>query len=91
MESRIHSMFFFNVLSFINKKDTGMMTVSVMAEDTIRKTYLLSRGVYDKPTGDPLTASAVPNYITGTTFSTDVTVKSGKVAKDQEKIKTVKI
>jgi hypothetical protein len=26
------------------------------------------------------TASAVPNYITGTTFSTDVTIKSGKIA-----------
>ncbi len=49
-----------DLLSFINKKDTGMMTVSVMGEDTLRKTYLLSRGVYDKPTGEPLTASAVP-------------------------------
>lgn len=49
-----------NALSFINKKDTGMMTVSVMAEDTFRKTYLLSRGVYDKPIGEPLVPSAIP-------------------------------
>jgi hypothetical protein len=39
------------VLSFINKKDTGNMTVSVMGErDTLRKTYILSRGVYNMPT-----------------------------------------
>jgi hypothetical protein len=37
-------------LRFINKKDTGTITVSVMAEDTLRKTYILNRGVYDKPT-----------------------------------------
>ncbi len=49
-----------NVLSFINKKDTGMMTVSVMAEDTLRKTYLLNRGVYDKPAGEALLPSAIP-------------------------------
>jgi hypothetical protein len=40
-----------SVLSFINKKDTGKMTVSVMGErDTLRKTYILSRGVYNMPT-----------------------------------------
>ena len=39
-----------NVLSFLNKKDTGNMTVSVMAEDTLRKTFILSRGVYNMPT-----------------------------------------
>ncbi|MCW3091243.1 MAG: hypothetical protein JWP81_2312 [Ferruginibacter sp.] len=39
-----------SVLSFINKKDTGKLTVSVMGErDTLRKTYILSRGVYDHP------------------------------------------
>jgi hypothetical protein len=38
------------VLSFINKKDTGDLTVSVMAEDTLRKTFVLSRGVYNMPT-----------------------------------------
>jgi hypothetical protein len=40
-----------NVLSFINKKDTGKLTVSVMGErDTLRKTFILRRGVYDQPT-----------------------------------------
>jgi len=40
-----------STLSFINKKDTGNMTVSVMGErDTLRKTYILSRGVYNMPT-----------------------------------------
>ena len=40
-----------NILSFINKKDTGKLTVSVMGErDTLRKTYILRRGVYDQPT-----------------------------------------
>jgi uncharacterized protein DUF1553/uncharacterized protein DUF1549/cytochrome c len=38
------------VLSFITKKDTGTMTVSVMNEDTLRKTFILSRGVYNMPT-----------------------------------------
>lgn len=39
-----------NILSFINKKDTGNLTVSVMGEmDTVRKTYILDRGVYDHP------------------------------------------
>jgi hypothetical protein len=37
-------------LSFLNKKDTGVLMVSVMGEqDTIRKTYVLSRGRYDVP------------------------------------------
>ena len=48
-----------NVLSFITKKDTGIMTVSVLAEDTLRKTFLLKRGVYDKP-GDEVFPSAIP-------------------------------
>lgn len=47
------------VLSFINKKDTGIVTVSVMAEDTLRKTYRLNRGVYDQP-AEEVTASAIP-------------------------------
>ncbi|MBS1604636.1 MAG: PSD1 domain-containing protein [Bacteroidetes bacterium] len=39
-----------NTLSFINKKDTGAMTVSVMGQrDTFRTTYVLSRGRYDAP------------------------------------------
>jgi len=38
-------------LPFINVKDTGTLMVSVMGErDTLRKTYVLSRGRYDAPT-----------------------------------------
>lgn len=38
------------MLSFINKKDTGSMMISVMGEkDTLRKTFVLDRGVYDQP------------------------------------------
>jgi hypothetical protein len=49
-----------NLLSFINSKDTGNLMVSVMEErDTIRKTYVLDRGVYDKPTVQ-VQASAIP-------------------------------
>ncbi len=47
-------------LTFINQQDTSLLTVSVMAEDTVRKTYLLNRGVYDQPIGQPLMPSAVP-------------------------------
>lgn len=37
-----------NVLTFINKKDTGRLIVSVMGDrDTIRPTYVLIRGGYD--------------------------------------------
>lgn len=37
-----------NVLSFINKPDTNRLIVSVMGDqDTVRKTYILNRGVYD--------------------------------------------
>jgi hypothetical protein len=40
-----------SVMNYINKRDTGSLTVSVMGElDTLRKTYILDRGVYDKPT-----------------------------------------
>ena len=47
-----------NVLTFINQKDTGGVTVSVMGEkDTIRPTYLLKRGVYDQH-GDTVMAAA---------------------------------
>jgi len=46
-------------LSFINKKDTGTMMVSVMGErDTFRTTYLLSRGRYDAP-ADPVRPAAL--------------------------------
>ncbi len=48
-----------NILSFINTKDTGSMTVSVMGErDTVRKTYLLKRGAYDQP-GEEVRPTAV--------------------------------
>ena len=47
------------ILSFINSKDTGSMTVSVMGErDTVRKTFLLNRGVYDQP-GEEVKPAAV--------------------------------
>lgn len=40
-----------NILSFIQKKDTATVMVSVMGErDTARKTFVLSRGRYDAPT-----------------------------------------
>ncbi|MEI7735261.1 MAG: PSD1 and planctomycete cytochrome C domain-containing protein [Ferruginibacter sp.] len=49
-----------NLLQFINSSDTARMTVSVMGErDTLRKTYVLNRGVYDQP-GEEVKASAVP-------------------------------
>ena len=39
-----------DILDFINAADTNALTVSVMGElDTLRKTYLLNRGVYDQP------------------------------------------
>ncbi len=38
-----------DILTFINKRDTGAVTVSVMDElDTARTTYILNRGAYDK-------------------------------------------
>ena len=45
------------LLSFIRKTDTMALTVSVMADDTARQTYILRRGVYDQP-GDPVSAAA---------------------------------
>ena len=37
-----------NILAFVNKQDTDKLIVSVMGDqDTLRKTYLLNRGVYD--------------------------------------------
>ncbi len=39
------------ILTFINKKDTGNLMISVMGEnDTLRKSYILNRGVYNNPT-----------------------------------------
>ena len=47
------------ILSYINKKDTGHLTVSVMGErDTLRKTFVLNRGAYDNPT-----VQVMPNAI----------------------------
>ena len=40
-----------SILTYINKKDTGDLMVSVMGEnDTLRRTFVLDRGAYDKPT-----------------------------------------
>lgn len=48
-----------DILSFINAADTSALTVSVMGErDTMRKTYLLVRGVYDQP-GEEVQPEAV--------------------------------
>lgn len=48
-----------DILSFINAEDTSALTVSVMGEqDTLRKTYLLNRGVYDQP-GEEVQPEAV--------------------------------
>ncbi|MFM9950951.1 MAG: PSD1 and planctomycete cytochrome C domain-containing protein [Saprospiraceae bacterium] len=39
------------MLTFINQRDTGSVTVSVMEEaDTVRATHILNRGAYDQPT-----------------------------------------
>lgn len=49
------------VMSYINQKDTGKLTVSVMGElDTLRKTYILDRGVYDHPTDVEVKPAALP-------------------------------
>lgn len=48
-----------DLLQFINAKDSNALTVSVMGElDTLRKTYVLNRGVYDQP-GEMVQAAAV--------------------------------
>lgn len=48
-----------NLLTFINKKDTAGVRVSVMGElDTLRTTYVLNRGVYDQH-GEVVTAGAL--------------------------------
>jgi hypothetical protein len=56
-----------NLMQFVNKKDTGLLTVSVMGEmDTARKTYVLNRGVYNLPTTEvkPDALPAVMRYDT---------------------------
>ncbi len=58
-DSDLHS-----VLGFLNKKDTGTMTVSVMGErDTLRKTFVLSRGRYDAPAAE-VRPAAIPAVMT---------------------------
>lgn len=53
-----------NMLHYINKKDTGELTVSVMGEaDTARKTYMLNRGVYDQH-GDAVQPAAFRSVMT---------------------------
>lgn len=48
-----------NTLRFINKTDHDSLFVSVMGErDTLRKTYVLNRGVYDAP-GEEVQAAAI--------------------------------
>lgn len=52
------------LLTFINDADTSALTVSVLGEqDTLRKTYVLDRGVYDRPTYQVLPA-ALPAVMT---------------------------
>lgn len=56
-----------NTLSFINHKDTGALYVSVLGDlDTLRKTYILNRGVYDQPTEmvKPAAIPAIMSYDT---------------------------
>jgi hypothetical protein len=48
-----------HLFSYINAKDTNALTISVMGErDSLRKTYVLNRGVYDQP-GDEVKPAAV--------------------------------
>jgi hypothetical protein len=54
-------------MTFINKRDTGSLMVSVMGErDSVRPTYVLSRGRYDAPTDlvRPAALKAVMPYDT---------------------------
>jgi hypothetical protein len=52
-----------NLLNFINDRDTAANS-SVMGErDTLRKTYVLNRGVYDAPTFE-VRAAALPAVMT---------------------------
>ncbi|GAB3649500.1 hypothetical protein GCM10028791_15170 [Echinicola sediminis] len=51
------------VLSYLNHQDTSKIMVSVMDElDTLRKTYILDRGVYDAPTKE-VQASTPPSIM----------------------------
>ncbi len=51
------------ILGYISNKDTGNLYVSVMGEkDTLRPTYILSRGVYDQH-GDVVQAAALKSVM----------------------------
>ena len=53
-----------NIFQYINYKDTGNLYVSVMGErDTLRQTFILKRGVYNKP-GDEVIPNAIPAVMT---------------------------
>ncbi len=50
-----------HIFQYLNNKDTGSLTVSVMGElDTLRKTYVLRRGAYDKPSEEEVKPNAIP-------------------------------
>jgi hypothetical protein len=52
-----------SILRFINKRDTGLLTVSVMSEqDTPRTTWVLQRGAYDKH-GEVVRAAALETIL----------------------------
>jgi hypothetical protein len=54
------------ILDFVNHQDTSRIMVSVMEDykDTLRKTYILDRGVYDQPTREvrPSTPDAILEF-----------------------------
>ncbi|WP_339713073.1 PSD1 and planctomycete cytochrome C domain-containing protein [Cyclobacterium amurskyense] len=47
------------ILGFINHPDTNKVAVSIMQDlqDSIRPTFILDRGLYDAPKGEPLSAN----------------------------------
>ncbi|WP_339925596.1 PSD1 and planctomycete cytochrome C domain-containing protein [uncultured Cyclobacterium sp.] len=47
------------ILDFVNHSDTSRVAVSIMQDfqDSIRPTFILDRGLYDAPKGEPLTAN----------------------------------
>lgn len=74
-----------SVLSFINKKDTGNLMVSVMGEnDTLRRTYILDRGVYDHPSTEvfPQALNAVLAFDTSNKQRNRLGLANWTVSKD---------
>jgi hypothetical protein len=54
-----------SILTFVNKRDTLQLIVSIMGElDSIRPTYILDRGLYDQPTTPvkPRTPEAILSF-----------------------------